>query len=92
MTTANIAQSVSRRTALAGIGASGLALALAARSPSSSQASKGVRIMIAQDLANQRTVDNADSIKGILDVLVTEEQLGVTLLTAAIQNASGTPS
>ena len=28
----------------------------------------------------------------VLDFLVTEEQLGVALLTAAIENASGTPS
>jgi hypothetical protein len=92
MTTANIAQSVSRRTALAGIGASGLAVALAARSPSSAQASKGGRTMTDQRLVNQWTIDTADSMQGILDFLVTEEQLGVTLLTAAIQNASGTPS
>src|SRR3954468_2160007 len=30
--------------------------------------------------------------KDVLDFLVTEEQLGVTFVTAAIQNAPGTPS
>ena len=38
------------------------------------------------------TPDDTDSKQDVLDFLVTEEQLGVTLVTAAIQNASGTPS
>jgi hypothetical protein len=48
--------------------------------------------MTDQVLADQRTVGHADSKQEVLDFLVTEEQLGVTLLTAAIQNAPGTPS
>jgi hypothetical protein len=48
--------------------------------------------MIDQALAQQETASYADSKQDVLDFLVTEEQLGVTLLTAAIQNASGTPS
>src|SRR3954447_24460903 len=42
--------------------------------------------------ADQRTVGEPESKQEVLDFLVTEEQLGVTLLTAAIQNAPGTPS
>ena len=38
------------------------------------------------------THGDTDSKQDVLDFLVTEEQLGVTLLTHAIQNASGTPS
>lgn len=34
----------------------------------------------------------ADSRQEVLDFLVTEEQLGVTFVTAAIENAAGTPS
>jgi len=33
-----------------------------------------------------------DGLKEILDFLVTEEALGVTFVTAAIERASGTPS
>ncbi len=43
-------------------------------------------------LAQQETAGYVESKQDVLDFLVTEEQLGVTLLTAAIQNASGTPS
>jgi hypothetical protein len=35
---------------------------------------------------------NDQARRDVLDFLVTEEQLGVTFLTAAIENASGTPS
>jgi len=38
------------------------------------------------------TAADMGSKQDVLDFLVTEEQLGVTLLTSAIQNASGTPS
>ena len=48
--------------------------------------------MTDQALAQQEIAGCADSKQDVLDFLVTEEQLGVTLLTAAIQNASGTPS
>jgi hypothetical protein len=40
----------------------------------------------------QDTAGHVDSKQDVLDFLVTEEQLGVTLLTAAIQHANGTPS
>jgi hypothetical protein len=53
---------------------------------------KGGRTMTDQALSEPRTVGDADSKQEVLDFLVTEEQLGVTLLTAAIQNAPGTPS
>ena len=39
-----------------------------------------------------RDADAADDKQRVLDFLVTEEQLGVTLLTSAIENAPGTPS
>jgi hypothetical protein len=42
--------------------------------------------------AQQETAVEVGSKQDVLDFLVTEEQLGVTLLTHAIQNASGTPS
>jgi len=48
--------------------------------------------MTVQALAQQDTVGYVDSKQDVLDFLVTEEQLGVTLLTAAIQHANGTPS
>jgi hypothetical protein len=37
-------------------------------------------------------IGDQDSRQEVLDFLVTEEQLGVTFVTAAIQNAAGTPS
>ena len=37
-------------------------------------------------------IGDQDSRQEVLDFLVTEEQLGVTFVTAAIQNAPGTPS
>jgi hypothetical protein len=48
--------------------------------------------MTVQALAQQDTAGYVDSKQDVLDFLVTEEQLGVTLLTAAIQHANGTPS
>jgi hypothetical protein len=42
--------------------------------------------------AQQETAADVDSMQDLLDFLVTEEQLGVTLVSAAIQNAPGTPS
>jgi hypothetical protein len=49
-------------------------------------------MMIGLDLAVQSTPTAADSLQDVLDFLVTEEQLGVTFVSAAIQNAPGTPS
>ena len=48
--------------------------------------------MIDQALTQHEIAGHMDSKQDVLDFLVTEEQLGVTLLTAAIQNAPGTPS
>ena len=48
--------------------------------------------MTDQATAQQETAVEMGSKQDVLDFLVTEEQLGVTLLTAAIQNAPGTPS
>jgi hypothetical protein len=48
--------------------------------------------MTDQALAQRDTAGHVDSKQDVLDFLVTEEQLGVTLLTAAIQHANGTPS
>lgn len=48
--------------------------------------------MTAPDSATQRPAATSDSIQDVLDFLVTEEQLGVTFVSAAIQNAPGTPS
>ena len=42
--------------------------------------------------AQQETAADVGSMQGLLNFLVTEEQLGVTLVSAAIQNAPGTPS
>ena len=42
--------------------------------------------------AQQETAADVGSMQDVLDFLVTEEQLGVTLVSAAIQNAPGTPS
>ena len=42
--------------------------------------------------AQQETAADMGSKQDLLDFLVTEEQLGVTLVGAAIQNAPGTPS
>ena len=48
--------------------------------------------MTDQALAQQETADDVGSKQEVLDFLVTEEQLGVTFVTAAIENAPGTPS
>jgi hypothetical protein len=48
--------------------------------------------MIDQALTQHEIAGHMDNKQDVLDFLVTEEQLGVTLLTHAIQNASGTPS
>ena len=42
--------------------------------------------------ARQETASDVGNVQDLLDFLVTEEQLGVTLVSAAIQNAPGTPS
>jgi hypothetical protein len=39
-----------------------------------------------------RSLGDDESLSEVLDFLVTEEQLGVTLVSAAIENAPGTPS
>src|SRR3954470_1002026 len=38
------------------------------------------------------SLGDTESLREVLDFLVTEEQLGVTLVSAAIENAPGTPS
>ena len=38
------------------------------------------------------SLGDKESLREVLDFLVTEEQLGVTLVSAAIKNAPGTPS
>ena len=38
------------------------------------------------------SLGNEENLREVLDFLVTEEQLGVTLVSAAIENAPGTPS
>src|SRR6185437_16741755 len=45
-------------------------------------------------ISEERTGSSSDkeSLREVLDFLVTEEQLGVTLVSAAIENAPGTPS
>jgi hypothetical protein len=48
--------------------------------------------MTDQALAQRETADDVGSKQEVLDFLVTEEQLGVTFVTAAIENAPGTPS
>jgi hypothetical protein len=48
--------------------------------------------MTGLDLARQNSTPTPDSLQDVLDFLVTEEQLGVTFVSAAIQNATGTPS
>ena len=45
-------------------------------------------------ISEERTgsLGDKESLREVLDFLVTEEQLGVTLVSAAIKNAPGTPS
>ena len=38
------------------------------------------------------SLGDKESLREVLDFLVTEEQLGVTFVSAAIENAPGTPS
>jgi hypothetical protein len=47
---------------------------------------------IIDETAKAAGLGDKQGLRDILDFLVTEEALGVTLLTAAIQNAPGTPS
>jgi hypothetical protein len=47
---------------------------------------------IVGDAESTRSSGHEDGLGDMLDFLVTEEQLGVTLLSAAIDNAPGTPS
>ena len=44
------------------------------------------------DAANAASLGDKQGLKDVLDFLVTEEQLGVTFVSAAIENAPGTPS
>jgi len=47
---------------------------------------------IINETAKAAEVGDKNGLRDVLDFLVTEEQLGVTLLTAAIERAAGTPS
>ena len=47
---------------------------------------------IVEAAASAAAIADRDSRQEVLDFLVTEEQLGVTFVTAALQNAPGTPS
>jgi hypothetical protein len=47
---------------------------------------------ILTDSASAASLDDKQGLKDVLDFLVTEEQLGVTFVSAAIENAPGTPS
>ena len=47
---------------------------------------------ILTDTAKATSLGDKQGLKDVLDFLVTEEQLGVTFVSAAIQNAPGTPS
>jgi hypothetical protein len=47
---------------------------------------------IIDETAKAAEVGDNNGLRDVLDFLVTEEQLGVTLLTAAIERAAGTPS
>jgi len=47
---------------------------------------------IIHETAKAAEVGDKNGLRDVLDFLVTEEQLGVTLLTAAIERAAGTPS
>ena len=44
------------------------------------------------DAESTESLGGKESLREVLDFLVTEEQLGVTLVSAAIKNAPGTPS
>src|SRR3978361_208343 len=47
---------------------------------------------ILSDTAKAASLGDKQGLKEILDFLVTEEQLGVTFVSAAIENSPGTPS
>jgi hypothetical protein len=47
---------------------------------------------IIESTAKAATAGDHDSLRDVLDFLVTEEALGVTFVTAAIERAAGTPS
>jgi hypothetical protein len=47
---------------------------------------------ILTDTARAASLSDKQGLKDVLDFLVTEEQLGVTFVSAAIENAPGTPS
>jgi hypothetical protein len=47
---------------------------------------------IVESTAKAAAAADADSLQDVLDFLVTEEALGVTFVTAAIERAAGTPS
>jgi hypothetical protein len=47
---------------------------------------------IVSDTARAANLGDQQGLKDVLDFLVTEEQLGVTFVSAAIENAPGTPS
>ncbi len=47
---------------------------------------------IISDAERTGSLGDKESLREVLDFLVTEEQLGVTLVSAAIENAPGTPS
>jgi hypothetical protein len=47
---------------------------------------------ILSDTAKAASLGDKQGLKDVLDFLVTEEQLGVTFVSAAIENAPGTPS
>ena len=47
---------------------------------------------IISETAAAASLGDKQGLKDVLDFLVTEEQLGVTFVTAAIENAPGTPS
>ena len=47
---------------------------------------------ILTDTAKATSLGDKQGLKDVLDFLVTEEQLGVTFVSAAVQNAPGTAS
>jgi hypothetical protein len=47
---------------------------------------------IISDTSRAASIGDKEGLREVLDFLVTEEQLGVTLVSAAIENAPGTPS
>jgi hypothetical protein len=47
---------------------------------------------VIDNATSAKSPSGKDGLRAVLDFLVTEEQLGVTLVSAAIENAPGTPS